>query len=542
MRNVVLLLIVCFQIGCSSGQNQSVESGSIEGPRTLTVVEDTVEPTELAPIVEEDETSQEQAARLDPVATGLRQAPVPKIAVRSVAFNSDGSLIATGNGLGEIAIWSPDERMYVKEWQGHDHWVFDLNFDKESNRLVSAGGDDLTKFWNTESWQQQAKFEDHDDDVHGAVLTSDDSLLVTGGDDTNVIVRNLDNDEVSVLEGHDAQVTSVLITPDDQLAFSSSRDQTIRGWDLKTLKSIGVLEGHTEDVLHIAVDRAGKHLASASYDGTVRIWSIDEMELVKVLNVSAEWVFAVAFSSDGNHLITGGGDSLVRVYDWQSGEILSKMNLSSDVSDLAVSPDGTRVAAATSMYGTHVFSFQDGKLASLHSFGKEVGLVETPPLSLEDYLSVHSVLIHEHESDDWGQKVGLLSMSGDVFTLALLEDIDVETLPAPKRELARRLRSRLELRFPSQKITPDQRREFWERLAVAELLDSPIRKKLRTWFMAQSKNQLPFPQIAKTRIEQSVKNVISDTAAKHQLIDKSEEIQKEILADLEAVFAESNRE
>ncbi len=484
--------------------------------------------------------------QLDPVATGLRAAPVPSAAIRAAAVNKDGTLIAIGTGEGKISIWNKKTENFIHEWTAHDHWVFDLVFDETSERLFSAGGDNKTKVTSTKDWKLLETFEDHTDDVHGVALTPDEELLVTGGDDTNVSVRNLKTGKVTVLEGHSAQVTSVVVSLDGKRAFSSSRDQTIRVWDLEKLVEVAVLKGHTEDVLHLAIDPTGTLLASASYDGTARIWSLKTLKNTSSFHVPKFWVTAVEFSKDSKLLFTGSTDSLVRAFDINSEKELWKLSLSSDISDLVLLPIPNLFVATTSSSGMHIL-FYTPKTVLTSQVSTQPVAVRWPaePISNIEYLKMHEALLFEQDMNNWGKKVGLLALHGDGFSRSLLAKMQTEKLPAPKQELAKRLQDKLSVR-PQEQIRTVYFSKYWGRLAVAEYADLRIKEQLRQFVTDETRKWTPNPKSLENdlrAVQMQIQNDLLDITKSEEERERTKAVASSVAAEFrKLVEAKSDRE
>ncbi|QDT33811.1 WD40 repeat domain-containing protein [Thalassoglobus polymorphus] len=438
-------------------------------------------------------TAAAESSPFDPVATGLRAAPIPSTAIRTAAINKNGSLIAFGTGEGKISIWDTKQNKFTHEWSGHDHWVFDLVFDANSERLFSAGGDNKTKIWSSEDWKLLKTFEDHTDDVHSVALTPDETLLITGGDDTNVIVRNLKTGEVTFLKGHTAQVTSTVLSLDGKQAFSASRDQTIRVWDLENLKEIAVFKGHQEDVLHLAIDKSGQHIASASYDGTARLWDVQSLKQIASFEIPKTWVTAVEFSNDSKLLFTGSTDFMVRAFDIQSKKEIWKIATSSDVSDLLSLSDANSLLATSSSHGIYFYEYTNDRAIT-----KQVAIPayaewgHASPISTLDYLEMHEALLFEQSSKSWGQKIGLLALYGDAFSRTLIADLKTNELPAPKQELAKRLKDKLSI-LPQEALGTELIGKYWGRLAVAEFSELRVTETLRDWVTGETRKWSPNP-------------------------------------------------
>jgi len=111
------------------------------------------------------------------------------------------------------------------------------------------------------------------------------------------------------------------------------------------LAEVTVLAGHTGNVSGLAFSPAGNKLASASHDGTIRLWDTATGQPITTLTGHNDRVTSVVFTPDGARLISGGWDGSVRVWDIASGQQLSAFEHGAQIESVAVSFDGSRVAA-----------------------------------------------------------------------------------------------------------------------------------------------------------------------------------------------------
>jgi WD40 repeat protein len=111
-------------------------------------------------------------------------------------------------------------------------------------------------------------------------------------------------------------VRSVAFSPDGRTLASSTPENTIRLWDVRTHKQLGApLTGHSSSIYSVAFSPDGRKLVSSSDDKTIRLW---DARTHKSIGESVEGhngaVGSVAFSSEGRTLISAGFDKTIRLW------------------------------------------------------------------------------------------------------------------------------------------------------------------------------------------------------------------------------------
>jgi WD40 repeat protein len=170
-----------------------------------------------------------------------------------------------------------------------------------------------------------------------------------------------------VLEGHTSGVLSVAMSPDGRQIASSSRDRTIRVWDMDTGGAlIGTFEGHTDVIWSVAFSPDGKHIASGSSDQTIRVWLVETGEIVSEPFKGHSAIRSVAFSPDGKKIVSGSDNSSIQVWNVESSENISTpfKGHTGLVNAVAFTPDGTRIVSGSADMTIRIWNVERGEVAS----------------------------------------------------------------------------------------------------------------------------------------------------------------------------------
>jgi cytochrome c len=211
-----------------------------------------------------------------------------------------------------------------------------------------------------------AQLRGHGGPVRALAISPDGASAVSGSFDTAAIRWSLTrNVAEQVMRFHEAAVNAVAFLKDGRIATGGA-DAHIALWTPGRPAPDAVLDGHSGPIVDLAVSPDGKTLASASWDHSVRLWPLAG-GAPRVLEGNAQNVNGVAFSPDGTQIISAGYDATVRI--WQLGsDGVSVHNLPSPLNSVTVARDGEIIAAGAS-----------GKVFFLSPNGELRGEVEAAP-------------------------------------------------------------------------------------------------------------------------------------------------------------------
>jgi len=227
--------------------------------------------------------------------------------------------------------------------RGHGGPVRAVAMSADGKTAISGSFDSSAILWSLERNAAQQVLRFHESAVN-AVALAGDGRIVTGGEDGRIAIwKPGDLKPITVLEGHTAPVVALAVSPDGTTLASASWDRTVRLWPIAGGVP-RVLEGHTQNVNGVAFTPDGKSLVSAGYDTSIRIWPLTGDGAAIVRNLPAP-LNAVVVARDGE-IVTAGADGRVFFLSAR-GEITGEIEAApTPIISLAVSPDGTLVAAA----------------------------------------------------------------------------------------------------------------------------------------------------------------------------------------------------
>jgi WD40 repeat protein len=152
--------------------------------------------------------------------------------INALVFGPDPGLarLALTHEDATVDIWDVKARKeIVKPLWTFETWVMSVVFSKDG-RWLAAGGDNVVKIWDGESWKVHQELPDPGAGVLSVAFHPRDSRLIAwGSHDGRVKVGNTATKEIRPLAGRQMRgVTSVAFSPDGEWIASSSTDGTIK--------------------------------------------------------------------------------------------------------------------------------------------------------------------------------------------------------------------------------------------------------------------------------------------------------------------------
>ena len=298
-----------------------------------------------------------------------------------VAFSPDGQKIAVDSSDNAIAIFDVANGGKALRLRGHKHYVTSVAFSLDGEKVVTGSLDRTLKIWNTANGKEAATFEGHADEVLSVAFSPDGAQIASGSRDRTIKLWDVESGRAAVtLAGHNAGVASVAFRPDGLQIVSGSLDDSIKIWDAKNGRELSTLIGHSDGVSGVAFSPDERSVLSGSWDSTVKLWDTESEQESTTLRGSA-WssngqrvisfenngativvenvrgdqgpvhlnghksrVFLAEISADGRRVASASSDNKLGVWNTDTGKAsTNSMDTDGDYSDLAISPEGTRI-------------------------------------------------------------------------------------------------------------------------------------------------------------------------------------------------------
>ncbi|MGF1579724.1 MAG: c-type cytochrome domain-containing protein [Gemmataceae bacterium] len=233
-----------------------------------------------------------------------------------------------------------DPSVLVTELVQTDDEVLTVDSSDDGKTLAASGCDRLVRVWDIAGGVKQAKLldaiENHADWVFDVNFSGNGQYVVTASRDKSAKVWDLKAKESLVtFQGHKEVVYSAVMSPDNKISISTGADNQIRSWrsepKSKQLgRQVRAFGGHSKAVFKLIEFRKGKDqtLISCSADGSVRVWDGVRGRQLKTLSGFKDWVYTIAISADGSRVAAGGYSGMVRIWNIQDGKEIRAFNAS----------------------------------------------------------------------------------------------------------------------------------------------------------------------------------------------------------------------
>jgi WD40 repeat protein len=245
--------------------------------------------------------------------------------VSSLAFSTDGRLLATASWDNSIRLWDLQAKNSLRLLPGHEDSITNVKFSPDGRLFASSSKDGTILLWDTAVWASHPlEFEEgwQKKIVREIAFSPDSRLLAAAGDDGMIRVWNIEDGKLThIWRAHDNKIQGLAFSPDGTLLASASEDATIRLWRIADWTEVRELAGHTKGVWQASFSPDGRFLVSASDDRTARVWDVASGRQVTEPIVQERAAWSADFSPDGKIIAIGCADATVHLWDFTASAV-----------------------------------------------------------------------------------------------------------------------------------------------------------------------------------------------------------------------------
>ena len=228
-----------------------------------------------------------------------------------VAFNKDGTLLASSSLDKTIRLWNPTDGKPIREIKGHTDIVDSVAFSPDGKLLASGSADKSVRLWNPADGKEVKNLGSHAKSVYcGRLQPRRQAAGQFRGRQPHQGLRRGRDEGTEAAQGpHRRRDRRRLHARQQGPGFHLAGSHGARSgtWPAgKEKKQIGTTD---DDLYGIAFSRDGKALATSGYAGWLKVWTLDGTKVNDKPSFSqklkAFGAYCVVFSPDGKSLVTG---------------------------------------------------------------------------------------------------------------------------------------------------------------------------------------------------------------------------------------------
>jgi len=308
-----------------------------------------------------------------------------KIRVNTVAFSSDGNLLASGLSDGTVNLWKiSDDTLILSPQTKQGLGVTKVFFSPDGNTIFSSAYDGTTYLRNVSDGKIIRTFGGKY--ITDAVLSSDGTILVTYdlhyyGTGSGLLVWDVASGKKlqTILAGErysDNYVTSISLSPDGQLLAAAWKDHTAKIWSVAS----GVLQSSFEDLRPndgwyyyvwptVAFSPNGQFLLLTD-SNSMGVWNLTNGALLHTAVIKSNSAYKLAVSPDGKILASVEGPD-VYLRQISDGNLISIKDKIQSNNNVAFLSDGTTLAASMFDNTARLWPLSDQGVRKAFEMGKK---------------------------------------------------------------------------------------------------------------------------------------------------------------------------
>ncbi len=257
----------------------------------------------------------------------LKSTPTPHTyQIKSLASSPDGSTLLSGGWGDTIVSWNPGTLEHSIFTTGHATVGNTLQFSPDGKILNTISGKDNLKFLDTETGAEISAPQQRSNSTKQKSKTSQRRIsaeYIKKRTAIRIFVIETGTDMYHIT-GHKDIIWHYSFSPDREMLATTSKDMTIRLWEVSTGKELLMIPTYSRWATAITFSLDGKTLAGGGvYDraqkslSLIHVWEVPSGRILRTLPGHTEGVKALRYSPDGKTLASCSGDGTILLWDWE---------------------------------------------------------------------------------------------------------------------------------------------------------------------------------------------------------------------------------
>lgn len=209
-------------------------------------------------------------------------------------FSPDGKWIASCSADATVKTWSADTGAHQHTFHGHLAGISTLAWAPDSRTIASGSDDKTIRLW--------------------CAVTGHPPKVSNPQDPSGAKVTR------APLVGHNNYVYSVAFSPKGNMLVSSSYDEAVLLWDVRSGTLLRSLPAHSDPIGGVDFVRDGTLIVSCASDGLIRVWDTATGQCLRTFfHEDTPPAVSVKFSPNGKYIIAWMLDNCLRLWDYKDG-------------------------------------------------------------------------------------------------------------------------------------------------------------------------------------------------------------------------------
>jgi len=268
---------------------------------------------------------------------------------KSLVISPSGNLMASGARDGCVKVWALPGGRELASFQAHPGEVLALAFGSDESILFTGGMDREAKAWSWADAKPAGSFLGHTEGVTSIAVSRDGKRLATGSLDRKMRIFDISQRKlITEGSGHTLPVNGLDFSPDGTSVATASGDQKLRVFDAASgalRMTVPHFQGNHYAVRYLD---ARTIALAGSRPGGVKLIDASSGAERSMLDCQADSALGIAPTANGRFMATLSSDRVARLWELPAGKVVRSLPMDETGRAIALAPDGSRLAVATS--------------------------------------------------------------------------------------------------------------------------------------------------------------------------------------------------